>query len=46
MKIASLYNFNKKNLEGLIEIFKNINIKEVLNKDELIEIMQDIKEIY
>lgn len=47
LKIVTLYGFDKKNVDGLIEILNigDFNIKEVLNKDEVLEVIQDIREV-
>lgn len=47
LKIVTLYGFNKKNVDGLIEILNigDFNIKKVLNKDEVLEVIQDIREV-
>ncbi|NFH90520.1 helix-turn-helix domain-containing protein [Clostridium botulinum] len=47
MKIVELYSFNRKNVEGLIELLNMgaFNIKEVLNKDEFLDVIRDIREV-
>jgi Helix-turn-helix. len=47
MKIVGLYGFDKKNIDGLIEVLNigDFNVKEVLNKDEFLEVIQDIREV-